>query len=97
MKQVIIKQGEVVVEDVPTQKVEAGTVLVQVHQSCISIGTELSGLKASGEPLWRKAIRYPATVEKAIELSDTNKSKGGRILGRRPSRHGWERAIACCL
>ena len=68
MKQVLIKQGEVVLDDVPAPNVEPGTVLVQVHQSCISIGTELSGLKASGEPLWKKAIRYPAKVKKAIAM-----------------------------
>ena len=62
MKQVLIKQGQVVVEEVPVPTIEAGTVLVQVRQSCISIGTELSGLRASGEPLWKKAIRYPGVM-----------------------------------
>ena len=68
MKQVLIKQGQVVIEEVPAPTVEPRTVLVQVRQSCISIGTEMSGLKASGEPLWKKAIRYPAKVKKAIDM-----------------------------
>jgi predicted dehydrogenase/threonine dehydrogenase-like Zn-dependent dehydrogenase len=68
LKQVLIKQGQVVVEDVPVPTIEAGTVLVRVRQSCISIGTELSGLRASGEPLWKKAIRYPAKVKKAMNM-----------------------------
>src|SRR5215217_7582963 len=68
MKQILIKQGRVTVEEVPAPQVESGSVLVQVHLSCISIGTELSGLKASGEPLWKKAIRYPAKVTKAIAM-----------------------------
>ena len=68
MKQVLIQQGRAVVEDVPAPNVDPGCVLVQVHHSCISIGTELSGLKASGEPLWRKAFRYPAKVKKAIAM-----------------------------
>jgi predicted dehydrogenase/threonine dehydrogenase-like Zn-dependent dehydrogenase len=68
LKQVLIRQGQVVIEEVPAPSVEPGTVLVQVRNSCISIGTELSGLKASGEPLWRKAFRYPAKVKKAIAM-----------------------------
>ena len=68
MKQVLIKQGQVVIEEVPAPNVHSGTVLVRVRSSCISIGTELSGLKASGEPLWRKAFRYPGKIKKAIAM-----------------------------
>jgi predicted dehydrogenase/threonine dehydrogenase-like Zn-dependent dehydrogenase len=68
MKQVLIKQGRAVVEDVPAPQVDSGTVLVRLSHSCISIGTEMSGLKASGEPLWKKAVRYPAKVKKAIDM-----------------------------
>ena len=55
MKQVLIRQGVAVVEEVPAPKVEPGTVLVQVENSCISIGTEMSGLKMSGASLWKRA------------------------------------------
>jgi hypothetical protein len=42
MKQVILKQGQAVVENIPAPIVEPGTILVQVSHSCISAGTEMS-------------------------------------------------------
>lgn len=67
MKQVLIRQGEAAVEELPAPMVEAGTLLVQVDHSCISIGTEMSGVRASGVPLWRKAIK-PGNVKKVVDL-----------------------------
>ena len=67
MKQVLIRQGEAAVEELPAPLVEPGTVLVQVDHSCISIGTEMSGMRASGVPLWRKAIK-PGNVKKVVDL-----------------------------
>ena len=66
MKQVILRQGVAAVDDVPAPCVEPGTVLVGVQHSCISIGTELSGLRSSGLPLWKRALQQPANVQKAI-------------------------------
>ena len=37
--------------------IEAGEVLVRVQASCLSIGTELSGLRGSAVPLWKKALQ----------------------------------------
>jgi predicted dehydrogenase/threonine dehydrogenase-like Zn-dependent dehydrogenase len=68
MKQVLIKQGSVVLENVPAPTVEPGTVLVQVQSSCISIGTEMSGVRATGLPLWRRALRQPENVKKALAM-----------------------------
>jgi predicted dehydrogenase/threonine dehydrogenase-like Zn-dependent dehydrogenase len=68
MKQVIIKQGQAVVEEVPAPQVEEGTVLVKVSHSCISIGTEMSGVRASGTPLWRRALKQPEYVQKALKM-----------------------------
>lgn len=68
MKQVLIKQGSVVLEDVPAPTVEPGTLLVQVQSSCISIGTEMSGVKATGLPLWQRALKQPQNVKKALAM-----------------------------
>lgn len=68
MKQVLIKQGRVVLEEVPAPTVEPGTVLVQVEYSCISIGTEMSGVKATGLPLWKRALKQPENVKKALVM-----------------------------
>lgn len=43
MKQIIIRKGNIEVDEVPAPLVEPGTVLVQVDHSCISIGTGIIG------------------------------------------------------
>jgi predicted dehydrogenase/NADPH:quinone reductase-like Zn-dependent oxidoreductase len=69
MKQVLIRRGQVVVEPVPAPVVEPGTVLVRLAHSCISVGTELAGLRASAEPLWRRAIRQPDKVRRVADVA----------------------------
>ena len=66
MKQVIVNQGNVAVKEVPSPSIEKGKILVKVVNSCISTGTELSGIKSSGLPLWKRAINDPS---KAIEFA----------------------------
>ena len=71
MKQVLIIPGKAVLEEVPTPQVESGTILVCVKYSCISIGTEMSGLKSSETPLWKRALKEPKKVKKALEMAAT--------------------------
>jgi predicted dehydrogenase/threonine dehydrogenase-like Zn-dependent dehydrogenase len=66
MKQVILQRGAATVQEVPAPMAGPGTVLVAVERSCVSIGTELAGLRAGGEPLWRKALKRP---EKVLEVA----------------------------
>ncbi|MWV43696.1 zinc-binding dehydrogenase [Paenibacillus sp. HJL G12] len=69
MNQVIIRQGTAVVEQIPAPEIQKGTVLVQVDYSCISIGTEISGLRTSGVPLWKRAVQQPDKVRKLIRIA----------------------------
>jgi predicted dehydrogenase/threonine dehydrogenase-like Zn-dependent dehydrogenase len=71
MKQVLIRKGEAVVEEVPAPQAEAGCVLVAVSHSCISVGTEMSGVSSSGTPLWKRALKDPWKVRKALEMAAT--------------------------
>lgn len=68
MKQVLVSGGAVRLEDVPRPQVESGTILVRMDHSCISIGTEMSGVKASGLPLWKRALRQPQHVKKVFDM-----------------------------
>ena len=68
MKQVLIKKGQAVVDEIPAPQVEHGSVLVRLDHSCISIGTEMSGIRASGIPLWKKALKQPANVKKVVQM-----------------------------
>lgn len=72
MKQVLIKQGQAVVEDIPAPLVEAGKVLVRVDHSCISVGTEMSGVKASAQPLWKRVLAQPGKIKKAWQMIETH-------------------------
>ena len=67
MKQVFIKGGAARVEDVPAPMVDARALLVRVHFSCISSGTELSGLRMSGLPLYRRALKQPENVRRVLQ------------------------------
>ena len=67
MKQVLIQQGGVRVEEVPPPSVEAGRVIVRVEHSCISTGTEMRGVRRSGLPLWKRALQSPQEVRKLID------------------------------
>ncbi len=71
MRQVLIRQGNAAVEDVPAPQVEPGTVLVRVEYSCISIGTELSSVRATSVPLWERALKEPQRVKQVLEMVRT--------------------------
>jgi threonine dehydrogenase-like Zn-dependent dehydrogenase len=71
MKQVLIHNGRAVVEEVPAPGPEPGEVFVQVRASCLSVGTEISGLRHSAIPLWKKALRQPGKVAAAVGLIAT--------------------------
>ncbi len=68
MKQVLVRQGEVVVEEVPAPQAEPGGVLVRVAASCISAGTEGAGISVQRQPLVRRALEHPERVKAALEL-----------------------------
>ncbi|MBN1694608.1 bi-domain-containing oxidoreductase [candidate division WOR-3 bacterium] len=89
MKQVFIKKGKVLVEEVPSPLVEENTVLVEVAYSVISPGTELSGVERTGESLISKTLNNPKKVKKMFDFLKGNgvkktidiiKSKTGGIL-----------------
>ena len=71
MKQVFIKNGDAVVETVPAPRPQLGEVLVRVRRSCISVGTEMSGLQASNQPIWKRALKRPDKVLKALNMMAT--------------------------
>ena len=68
MKQVLIKRGCAVTEEIPAPQVEAGKVLVRTVNSCISIGTEMSGVRASAVPLWKRALKERDKVKKVLNM-----------------------------
>lgn len=68
MKQVLIKGGAAVVEEVPAPKVGSKNILVRVTHSCISVGTEMAGVRMSGLPLYQRALKQPENVKRVVEM-----------------------------
>jgi len=68
MRQVLVSGGAVRLENVPAPLVEPGTILVKTDHSCISVGTEMSGVRSSGTSLLKRAIQQPQHVRKVLNL-----------------------------
>jgi len=69
MKQVLVRGGDVVVEEIPVPSIGPGSILVQVAYSCVSVGTELSSVKLSGMPLYRRALKQPHNVRRFLDVA----------------------------
>jgi predicted dehydrogenase/threonine dehydrogenase-like Zn-dependent dehydrogenase len=68
MKQVLIRGGSVLVQQVPTPLAGPKNILVRVRHSCISTGTETAGIKMSGLPLYRRALKQPQHVKRVLQV-----------------------------
>jgi len=67
MIQAIVKKGKVLAENVPAPVVNDGFVLIKVVNSCISAGTELSGVNESNKSLLKKLIEQPEKISKVFD------------------------------
>ena len=67
MKQVFISNKGLSLQDVPAPLIETGQILVRLHYSCISTGTEMSGVSVSDTPLWKRAAENPQKVKQVID------------------------------
>ena len=84
MRQVLIKGGAAIVEDVPAPRVGLKNILVRVTHSCISVGTEMAGVKMSGLPLYQRALKQPDNVKRVLEMMRDQgvKRTMDRIMGK---------------
>ena len=71
MKQVLIQQGSIILEDVPPPVVDDGSVLVKVKYSLISTGTEIARVTATGESILQRALKHPEKVKQAFNMVKT--------------------------
>lgn len=68
MKQVIVRKGKVLTEDIPLPAISDKKVLVQVCYSCISAGTEVMGIEQSGKGIIKKAMEQPQKIRQAVDM-----------------------------
>lgn len=69
MKQVLIRGGSVAVEDVPAPQASPRSILVRVEHSCVSVGTELTSVRMSGLPLYKRALKQPHHAKKVLDIA----------------------------
>lgn len=69
MKQAFLYKGEVYTREVDKPKPRNGQVLVQTRVSCISAGTEMSGVRGSGVSLYKRAMENPQKVISMLEIA----------------------------
>ncbi|PCI73567.1 MAG: oxidoreductase [Gammaproteobacteria bacterium] len=92
MKQAILKKGVVYPQSTPAPNASNGNILVKIASSCISAGTEMSGVKSSGTNIIQRALKQPENVKKVLDAIKSDglkktftkvKSKldGGSALG----------------
>jgi predicted dehydrogenase/threonine dehydrogenase-like Zn-dependent dehydrogenase len=67
VKQVLVRDGHAVVEEVPAPVVGERSVLVRVAYSCVSPGTETARLRLSGMPLYRRALAQRDRAKRALD------------------------------
>lgn len=68
MLQAVVKKGKVLAEKVPAPRVGEGNLLIKVINSCISAGTEMSGVAQSGKSLLKRALEQPENVSKVLDM-----------------------------
>lgn len=68
MIQAIVKKGKVLGEQISAPQVSKGSLLIKVVNSCISAGTEVSGVQSSGQSLIKKALAQPDKVIKVLNM-----------------------------
>ncbi len=68
MLQALIHKGSVKAEEVPAPSVGNGRVLIRVVYSCISAGTEMTGVSSTGKSPVRTILEQPEKVKKLFDL-----------------------------
>jgi len=84
MKQALVKDGGVIVKEVPAPQVSPKGLLVRVYHSCVSVGTETASIGNSGLPLYRRALKQREHARRVIELMRDQGVKRtlDRVLGK---------------
>lgn len=72
MKQAVVKKGKVLAENVPAPSVSNGCVLIKVHYSCISAGTEMTSVNTTKKSLLKRAIDSPEEVKEVLDFVKAN-------------------------
>jgi predicted dehydrogenase/threonine dehydrogenase-like Zn-dependent dehydrogenase len=68
MKQILLKKGTIYTSEIAAPKMEPGFILVRAEYSCISAGTEMSGVKNSGSSIAKRILDNPELFRKGMKM-----------------------------
>jgi len=68
MKQIILKKGQISLEEVPTPICSENNVLIQNYYSLISAGTENTTINFSKANIIKKTLNYPDKIAKGFQI-----------------------------
>ena len=68
MKQVFASNKGVIIKEVPPPSLLKGFILIKVEYSCISAGTEISGVKEASKSLIKRAFEDPEKIKKVFKI-----------------------------
>lgn len=68
MKQLFVKKGQIIIEDVPAPVISDGAILMRLNYSLISPGTETAGINASGESTVKKGLTQPEKIKQVLDM-----------------------------
>lgn len=68
MKQVLVKKGKILTENIAAPEVQKDWVLIKTSYSCISAGTEMSSVKSSESSLYQMAKEHPEYIKMGLEM-----------------------------
>jgi predicted dehydrogenase len=80
MKQVFTSKNGVVVKDTIIPSLSAGSILIRVHYSCISAGTEISAVQGASTSLLKRVINHPEQIKQALEIAQKEGVK--KLIGK---------------
>lgn len=67
MKQAFIRKGQVILQEIPQPAIKKGFVKIQVANSTVSAGTEMSAVKGTQKSIVKRAIEDPSKVFQVID------------------------------
>jgi predicted dehydrogenase/threonine dehydrogenase-like Zn-dependent dehydrogenase len=84
MKQVLIRTGKAHTVETPAPNVGERCLLVRTEASCISVGTEMAGVRMSALPLYRRALKQPENVKRVLAMAREQGIRGtlSRVKGK---------------
>ena len=68
MKQILIRKGKPELVEVPSPSIKDNEILVKIHYSALSPGTEIKSIGSTADSLLVKAVKNPKKIVSGFKL-----------------------------